>query len=714
MSLIALLLSQVGFAATHTVDGSGLGDFSSVQDAVDASTSGDTIEIAAGTYNENIAISAKTLVIQGAGVGATIISGDGTATAFSVSSGGLNLSHMTISGGAQGVLLRGVVGSLSAVEVTNNIGTEQGGGIAVTDSADINLSAVFVTNNTGGDGGGLYLDASSQIEATDAWIEDNSASGSGGGVYSAGKIQVTDSSLYGNTASDDGGGMYATGLSPEVLDSKFWGNTAGANGGGIAIDNGSAGSSVNPRIKGSEFWLNAAEDNGGAIWMDASGLFYLKQILIVLNTAGGDGGGLWISGGQPTNTFVRAWYNSAGNDGGGAYVTGANGGETRKSSFGGNIAGGTGGGAIHASPNAAHAIYNNRYLENTASAGGGLLIDNDANRYSVVSNVDVLGNVGGGVHFTGSAAMKMVNAIIAWNDGDGVNADDTSAEGGILKYNNVHGNTTAFSAALGELLGVDGNIDEDPLVERFMLDGDPISDFLVLSEDSPCVNTGKPEILNRDGSRSDYGSYGGPGAEGGDEDGDGAGPGGGDCDDGDALAAPGLEEVAGDGRDNDCGGGGELDLDGDGSLYPIDCDDDDPDIYPGAADVPLDGVDADCDGLDGEADTGEPVGADTGAPWVDEDTGRDELDGDLDGDGYGDDDCNDADASAYPGAEEVCDDGVDNDCDGDSDDGDSDCAAADKGCGCAARSGGTPGGLLFVMLAGLIARRRNREHEAKA
>jgi len=41
---------------------------------------------------------------------------------------------------------------------------------------------------------------------------------------------------------------------------------------------------------------------------------------------------------------------------------------------------------------------------------------------------------------------------------------------------------------------------------------------------------------------------------------------------------------------------------------------------------------------------------------------------DLDGDGHlSDEDCDDADANVNPDAEEVCDDGIDNNCDGDVD-----------------------------------------------
>jgi hypothetical protein len=97
-----------------------------------------------------------------------------------------------------------------------------------------------------------------------------------------------------------------------------------------------------------------------------------------------------------------------------------------------------------------------------------------------------------------------------------------------------------------------------------------------------------------------------------------------------------------------------------------DCDDGDWTVNPGAVED-CDGVDDDCDG-----------GVDEGllvTVWVD-----------ADGDGYGDDerpldvceleegqsqegaDCDDADASTFPGAEELCD-GVDNDCDGVADSG---------------------------------------------
>jgi hypothetical protein len=132
-----------------------------------------------------------------------------------------------------------------------------------------------------------------------------------------------------------------------------------------------------------------------------------------------------------------------------------------------------------------------------------------------------------------------------------------------------------------------------------------------------------------------------------------------DCDDGNPWVNPGAQEICGNAKDDDCSGGDLLcpeprceDADSDGyGEGPLcrgpDCDDTDSRVHPGAGEICGDGIDNDC--YDGDRDC--PPSC---------------IDGDHDG--YGDGvgclgaDCNDAEPAVNPGADEICEDGVDNDC----------------------------------------------------
>src|SRR5205085_2780917 len=95
-----------------------------------------------------------------------------------------------------------------------------------------------------------------------------------------------------------------------------------------------------------------------------------------------------------------------------------------------------------------------------------------------------------------------------------------------------------------------GSIAAEPMLVDYTLDGTPDDDNLVPLRDSPLVDAGDPMLSDPDGSVSDIGATGGPGASAVDADGDGY-PASTDCDDTDPAVNPGAFERWYDGVNGD-------------------------------------------------------------------------------------------------------------------------------------------------------------------
>ena len=95
---ILLFLSEGGEGRTITVDDDGEGDYTSIQDAIDNATDGDTIRVWEGVYYENVIVNKSVSVIgNGSGV---IVEGGGEnrASAVRITADLVNVSGLLCTG----------------------------------------------------------------------------------------------------------------------------------------------------------------------------------------------------------------------------------------------------------------------------------------------------------------------------------------------------------------------------------------------------------------------------------------------------------------------------------------------------------------------------------------------------------------------------------------------------------------------------------------
>ncbi|MBG84827.1 MAG: hypothetical protein CMJ40_09815 [Phycisphaerae bacterium] len=214
LSMAFLGISQT-IAGTINVPG----DYALIQDAIDASSNGDVINVAAGTYDEyELNPDGKAITIQGTlnpdGSLATIIDAQQDGSVFVIDSGegdGTLIKNLLITGGDD----------------------NYGGGIHCRNSTPI-ISGCTISDNTAYSGGGIYSYFSIPT-ISNCTISGNTADYGGGGIYLVGSPIISGCTISGNTAGVFGGGIAGLGNSnPIISNSQICGNEANQISGGYA------------------------------------------------------------------------------------------------------------------------------------------------------------------------------------------------------------------------------------------------------------------------------------------------------------------------------------------------------------------------------------------------------------------------------------------------------------------------------------------------
>jgi len=214
-----LLVSTSGYARTWYIKPDQTGDAPTIQAAIDSSTTGDTVLVAAGSYYpmEPILCSLKdSLYILGEeGAENTIIDAEGRFVPFGIDVGYIVLKGFTFQNNGDGAIAIGGLGEKHTIIEDNVIRNNQGAAIGISFSSNVTIRNNLIYSN----GGGVSsIDMTSGITIENNTIINNTGYGillDNYGTYN----------LYNNLIVDNYYGVHGYGGSNNLICNNAFGNT---------------------------------------------------------------------------------------------------------------------------------------------------------------------------------------------------------------------------------------------------------------------------------------------------------------------------------------------------------------------------------------------------------------------------------------------------------------------------------------------------------
>jgi hypothetical protein len=260
----------------------GSGDFTSIQAAIDAASSGDDILVRAGTYVENIDYEGKNLTVRSeSGAASTTIDG-------SAGPAGARSCVVFRSGETATAVLHGF--TLTRGSGTTLTGVLVGGGLYITNGARPTIRECVVTGNVAANGAGAFV-SQGGLTCQHSLFAMNRADTYGSGITAvSAQVTISDCRFEYNVAvAGDGAVSFADAVVAAVDRTVFRGNEAQA---GAGLNLGQP--STTCFVRDCDFFENIARElHGGGLRVNR-GTCEVERCLFVGNRAELDGGGMVV------------------------------------------------------------------------------------------------------------------------------------------------------------------------------------------------------------------------------------------------------------------------------------------------------------------------------------------------------------------------------------------------------------------------------------